>query len=78
MMKEKPLQSQLIEDARAALRYYGETLSIRRPGLVQKAQVRRVRVIYEDGRLKPQDLDALERSVMKAESEVAGVEVQFQ
>ncbi|NVJ18991.1 hypothetical protein [Myxococcus sp. AM010] len=77
-MKEKPLQSQLVEDARAALRYYGETLSIRRPELVQKTQVQRVRVIYEGGRLKPQDLDALERSVMKAESEVAGVEVQFQ
>ncbi|RKG96457.1 hypothetical protein D7V97_35580 [Corallococcus sp. CA053C] len=78
LMKEKPLQSQLIDDAGEALRYYGETLSIRRPGLVQKAQVQRVRVIYEGGRLLPQDLDALERSVRKAESDVAGVEVQFQ
>ncbi|AFE07590.1 hypothetical protein COCOR_07546 [Corallococcus coralloides DSM 2259] len=77
-LKERPLQSQLIEDAGEALRYYGETLSIRRPGLVRNAQVQRVRVIYEGGRLKPQDLDALERAVTKAESEVVGVEVQFQ
>ncbi|NNC08225.1 hypothetical protein HJC10_35970 [Corallococcus exiguus] len=77
-LKERPLQSQLIEDAGEALRYYGETLSIRRPGLVRNAQVQRVRVIYEGGRFKPQDLDALARSVRKAELEVAGVEVQFQ
>ncbi|GMU06764.1 hypothetical protein [Corallococcus caeni] len=77
-LREKPLQAQLIEDAGEALRYYGETVSIRRPGLVQQAQVQRVRVIYESGRLKPQDLDALQRSVRKAEREVAGVEVQFQ
>ncbi|NOJ98482.1 hypothetical protein HMI51_36805 [Corallococcus coralloides] len=77
-LKERPLQAQLIADASEALQYYGETLAIRRPGLVQDAHVQRVRVIYEGGKLKPQDIDALDRAVRNAESDVTGVEVHFQ
>ncbi|NOK11553.1 hypothetical protein [Corallococcus exercitus] len=71
------LAAQVVADASAALRYYGETLDIRRPGLEQTAQIQRVRLFYEAA-LKPLDLDVLERAVNKAESKAKGVEVLFQ
>ncbi|NOJ80404.1 hypothetical protein HNV28_19050 [Myxococcus xanthus] len=72
------LTAQMIEDASAALRYYGETLNIRRPGIEQTAQIRRVRLIYEGGKLKPTDPKASRAAVRDAQSEVEGVEVSFQ
>ncbi|NVJ05431.1 hypothetical protein HUW63_09315 [Myxococcus sp. AM001] len=70
------LAAQVVADARAALRYYGETLNIRRPGLEQTAQIKKVRLIYEEV-FKPLDPDALERAVNRAESRAEGVEVLF-
>ncbi|HYO56167.1 MAG TPA: hypothetical protein VEU50_25620 [Archangium sp.] len=49
----------MIEDAREALRNYGETLNIRRPSLQpllpggSDVPISRVRLIYEGGKLKP-------------------------
>ncbi|NPC75713.1 hypothetical protein HPP05_38830, partial [Corallococcus exiguus] len=71
------LAAQVVADARAALKYYGETLNIRRPGLEQTAQIKRVRLIYEET-FKPLEPDALERAVNRAESRAKGVEVLFQ
>ncbi|WP_375743708.1 hypothetical protein NR800_37490 [Corallococcus interemptor] len=72
------LTAQMIEDASAALRYYGETLNIRRSGIEQTAQIQRVRLIYEGGKLKPADPKASRAAVRDAQNEVEGVEVSFQ
>ncbi|RKH17700.1 hypothetical protein D7Y13_39385 [Corallococcus praedator] len=72
------LTTQMIEDASAALRYYGETLNIRRPGIEQTAQIQRVRLIYEGGKLKPADPKASRAAVRDAQNEVEGVEVSIQ
>ncbi|MFP2927007.1 hypothetical protein ACLESO_17760 [Pyxidicoccus sp. 3LG] len=73
-----PLTAQMIADAKTGLRYYGETLNIRRPGLQLEVPVQRVRLIYEGGAFRPQRLDTLERAVEAVESSVKGVEVLFQ
>ncbi|XSF15404.1 hypothetical protein VZQ01_14145 [Myxococcus faecalis] len=70
------LVAQVVADASAALRYYGETVSIRRPGLEQTARIKRVRLIYEKA-FKPLDPDAIERAVTRAENKARGVEVLF-
>ncbi|RYZ41102.1 MAG: hypothetical protein EOO71_13310 [Myxococcaceae bacterium] len=72
------LTAQMIEDASTALRYYGETLNIRRPGIEQMAQIQRVRLIYEGGKLKPADPKASRAAMRDAQNEVDGVEVSFQ
>jgi hypothetical protein len=67
-------------DAAAALRFYGETLDIRRPSLKHlrpEVQVRRVRLVYEGGKLMP-DPKVLERALKDARAEARGVEVEVQ
>jgi hypothetical protein len=56
---ERALEKQLRADASEALAYYGETLDIRRPDLERRAEVQRVRLIYEGGKLKPTKVDNL-------------------
>ncbi|WNG42760.1 hypothetical protein F0U60_00585 [Archangium minus] len=81
LLEEKALKAQMVADAREALRYYGETLNIRRLSLElldKQVTVHRVRLIYEGGALipmKPEDLGAAMRA---AEKRVKGVEVLFQ
>ena len=77
-LNEKALETQLRADASEALAYYGETLNIRRPGLERRAEVQRVRLIYEGGKLKPTKVDDLGTVVSKVQKEVPGVEVLFQ
>jgi hypothetical protein len=78
------LTAQVIEDAREALRKYGERLDIRRESLQSlvpdgsKVRVSRVRLIYEGGELKPTKIDDLDSVVTAAEQAVPGVEVLFQ
>jgi hypothetical protein len=72
------LEAQMKADARQALGYYGETLDILRPGLEGRVKVRRVRLIYEGGHLKPRDVDVLDTAVSRTRNEVPGVEVLFQ
>ncbi|NRD49373.1 hypothetical protein [Corallococcus exiguus] len=72
------LETQMIEDASAALSYYGETLNIRRPGIEQTAQIQRVRLVYEGGQLKPADPKELRAAVRHSQEEIDGVEVSFQ
>ncbi|MFP2925171.1 hypothetical protein ACLESO_08135 [Pyxidicoccus sp. 3LG] len=72
------LRVQVAADSGAALRYYGETLNIRRPGLQMEVQVRRVRLIYEGGQLKPKDPGVLKSVIEEVERMRGGVEVQFQ
>jgi hypothetical protein len=76
----KPVAAQMKADAAAALRYYGETLDIRRPSLKHlgsEVQVRRVRLVYEGGRLMPEQR-VLERALNDARRAAQGVEVEVQ
>ncbi|HYO52404.1 hypothetical protein [Archangium sp.] len=83
-LKENALKAQMIEDAREALRKYGETLDIRRPSLKplfrqgSQVPVARVRLIYEGGELKPKDVGVLKKAVDATKAAVPGVEVLFQ
>ncbi|MDC0711751.1 hypothetical protein POL68_25000 [Stigmatella sp. ncwal1] len=76
-VKVDPLTAQIVADAKSALAYYGETLSIRRPGLEMKVQVRRVRLVYE-ATLKPENSRTLKAAVDAAQEIVTEVEVLFQ
>ncbi len=81
LLKREALEAQMIADARDALRYYGETLNIRRPSLKYlgpEVRVRRVRLIYEGGALKPTDLRVQEAAVNAVQGRVQGVEVLVQ
>ncbi|MBN1204177.1 MAG: hypothetical protein JXB05_04550 [Myxococcaceae bacterium] len=81
LLDDETLAGQMKADARDALRYYGETLNIRRPVLKYlgpKVPVRRVRLIYEGGELKPRDPKALREAIIEAEESVKGVEVLVQ
>ncbi|HZI03550.1 MAG TPA: hypothetical protein VEZ71_05980, partial [Archangium sp.] len=74
----RAMERQLRADASEALAYYGESLNIRRPGLERHAEVHRVRLIYEGGRLKPRDPDVQRTAVNRAMTAVPGVEVLIQ
>jgi hypothetical protein len=81
LLDEDALPAQMTSDAREALRYYGETLNIRRPSLKYlglEVPVRRVRLIYEGGALKPKSLDILKPAMQETEKSVRGVEVLVQ
>ncbi|NOJ95416.1 hypothetical protein HMI51_21060 [Corallococcus coralloides] len=78
LLNEEALKAQMGADARAALRYYGETVNVRRPGLEGLARIRRVRLIYEGGALKPQGSDSLKGVLAQVRDAVEGVEVQIQ
>ncbi|RKH70503.1 hypothetical protein D7X55_06990 [Corallococcus sp. AB049A] len=75
---EEAMKAQMGADARAALRYYGETVNVRRPGLEGLARIRRVRLIYEGGALKPRDTDTLKVVLTELRNGVEGVEIQIQ
>jgi len=81
VLETDDLAAQMVADARDALRYYGETLDIRRSVLKHlgpEVQIRRVRLIYEGGDLKPKDPDVLKEAVDKVRDKVKGVEVLVQ
>lgn len=75
---EEGLRRQMRADAGDALRYYGEMVRIRRPGLEMEVRVQRVRLIYEGGDFVPLHRDVLKRAVEVAEERVKGVEVLVQ
>jgi hypothetical protein len=78
LLKRRPLTAQMVADAEDALRYYGQTLNIRRPSLRlrdSQVQVQRVRLIYEGGTLKPKRLDILDNALRDAQRKVREVEV---
>ncbi|WP_232536813.1 hypothetical protein [Cystobacter fuscus] len=83
-LKYEDLKAQMIEDAREALRKYGERLDIRRDSLQPffreggAAPVQRVRLVYEGGDLKPMRVDFLKRAVGETKRAVPGLEVLFQ
>ncbi|RKH03286.1 hypothetical protein [Corallococcus carmarthensis] len=77
-LKQDALTAQMNADARAALRYYGETVNVRRPGLEGVVRIQRVRLVYESGALKPRDGNVLKSVLSALEESVEGVEVQFQ
>ena len=83
-LKGPALEAQMMTDAREALRKYGETLDIRRDSLQpllregSEVSVPRVRLIYEGGELKPQDVNVLRNAVEATEDAAPGVEVLFQ
>jgi hypothetical protein len=81
---EQALQPQLTADAREALRYYGQTLDVRRDALQpllregSEVPVQRVRLIYEGGDLMPTNAGMLQSAVNETLRVVPGVEVLFQ
>ncbi|MCP3141142.1 hypothetical protein [Pyxidicoccus xibeiensis] len=82
-MKNDLLEAQVLADASDALHNYGETLNIRRRALNPKGdptqvQVRRVRLVYEGGDLRPRDLAEWRKVVNAVQDTVEGVEVQLQ
>jgi hypothetical protein len=81
LLEPKVLVAQMVADASEALRYYGETLDIRRPSLKHlgpEVPVQRIRLIYEGGELKPGKAGELVTAVQKAQDQVKGVEVLFE
>jgi hypothetical protein len=77
-LDETTLAAQMFEDASNAMRYYGGELNILRDGMRQRAHVRRVRLVYEGGSLKPGDVDALRSAVSRVKEKIQGVEILFQ
>ncbi|WNG63042.1 hypothetical protein F0U59_41585 [Archangium gephyra] len=83
-LKYEALETQMIEDAREALRKYGERLDIRRDSLQSifpensEVPVQRVHLVYEGGDLKPMQVDFLKRATGETKKAVPGVEVLFQ
>ncbi|HEY8211294.1 MAG TPA: hypothetical protein VIG99_27610 [Myxococcaceae bacterium] len=76
-----PVAAQMKADAAAALRFYGETLDIRRPSLKHlgpEVEVRRVRLVYEGGKLMPKAEDVLDPALRNAREAAQGVEVDVQ
>ncbi|WP_224361016.1 hypothetical protein [Hyalangium versicolor] len=78
VLQDEALRLQMGADALAAVDYYGGTVDIRRPSLERRAQVRRVRLIYEGGKLLPRQLQQLEQVMEAVERQVQGVEVLIQ
>ncbi|ADO70229.1 hypothetical protein [Stigmatella aurantiaca] len=77
-LEQRELATQMVADAAAALRYYGETVRIRRPGLRLEVRVQRVRLVYEGNQLKPKKVGVLEAALDAIREEVDGVEVVVQ
>ncbi|WP_208721454.1 hypothetical protein [Corallococcus aberystwythensis] len=77
-LDQNALRTQMRADANGALRYYGETVNIRRPGLEGLVRIQRVRLVYEGGSLKPSDVKALQLLMKALNGRIKGVEVQFQ
>ncbi|WP_375767507.1 hypothetical protein NR798_38395 [Archangium gephyra] len=77
-LKYDVMEARMEADATEASRKYGGTLDIRRPGIEGSVNVRRVRLIYEGGPLKPKNERQLDVAMRAAEKEVSGVEVLFQ
>ncbi|NNB84274.1 hypothetical protein [Corallococcus exiguus] len=77
-MEAGVLEGQMTTDASNALRYYGETLSIRRFGMQMEARVQRIRLVYEGGEFKPRDSRVLGQALNGTRDAVQGVEVMFQ
>lgn len=77
-MTPRNLEAQMATDARNALKYYGETLEILREGMRRTAQVQRVRLVYQGGRLKPAHDGVLKEASSSTREVVPGVEVLFQ
>ncbi|NPC70021.1 hypothetical protein HPP05_09730 [Corallococcus exiguus] len=78
LLSEAALTAQMRADARAALRYYGEAVNVRRPGLEGPARIRRVRLIYEGGDLKPGRMVDMKRPLRILRDEFPDVEVRIQ
>jgi hypothetical protein len=75
------LTGRMKTDARDALEYYGGSLDLRRPSLTHlgpRVRVRRVRLIYEGGTLKPTQARLSGDAMKKIETDIPGVEVLFQ
>jgi hypothetical protein len=83
-LKGRALIAQVTEDAREALRKYGETLDIRRESLQpllregSEVPIPRVRLVYEGGLLLPKDVKALKTATDATKDAIPGVEVLFQ
>jgi hypothetical protein len=81
LVEDGPVAAQMKADAAAALRFYGETLDIRRPSLKHLGpwvQVRRVRLVYEGGKLMPGQPRVLSDALKSVRNAVKGVGVEVQ
>jgi hypothetical protein len=77
VLEYQAVEAQMKADAREALKKYGGTLDIRRPGIRGVVEARRVHLIYEGGHLQPKKPD-IKKAVTAVERDVPGVEVLFQ
>ncbi|WP_194863242.1 hypothetical protein [Myxococcus sp. AB036A] len=78
VLDDETLSVLMNTDASNAMKYYGGTLKILRDGMRQQAEVRRVRLVYEGGELRPRKREALINAVNATQRRVKGVEVLFQ
>ncbi|TQF09876.1 hypothetical protein FJV41_42405 [Myxococcus llanfairpwllgwyngyllgogerychwyrndrobwllllantysiliogogogochensis] len=67
VLGEDALPVQVRTDASNAMKYYGGTLKIVRDGMRQQAEVKRVRLVYEEKGLLPEDTKLFTRSATDAQ-----------
>src|ERR1044072_7912409 len=73
LLEDDVLAGQMKADASEGPRDYGGTVNIRRRVLClfdKQVPVQRVRLIYESGALKPEDVNTLNAAVRKAQGKV--------
>ncbi|NOJ79198.1 hypothetical protein [Myxococcus xanthus] len=74
VLGEDALPVQVRTDASNAMKYYGGTLKIVRDGMRQQAEIKRVRLVYEEKGLLPEDTGLFTRAATDAQKRT-GVEV---
>jgi hypothetical protein len=75
LLEAEALKEQMGTDASDALMYYGGEVNILRQSLRSRAQVQRVRLVYEGGELKPRDQQGWDKAVKRVESDYRNIEV---
>ncbi|WP_226993976.1 hypothetical protein [Myxococcus hansupus] len=78
VLDDNALPVQVSTDASNAMKYYGGKVKILRDGMRQQADVKRVRLVYQEKGLLPDNRSGLDSSVKNAQKLIVGVEVLFQ
>lgn len=78
VLDDNALPVQVSTDASSAMKYYGGKLKILRDGMRQQAEVKRVRLVYQEKGLLPDNRSGLDSAVKNAQKLIVGVEVLFQ
>nr|WP_238540055.1 hypothetical protein [Corallococcus macrosporus] len=78
VLDDNALPVQVSTDASNAMKYYGGKLKILRDGMRQQAEVKRVRLVYQEKGLLPDNRSGLGSAAKNAQKLIVGVEVHFQ